>query len=539
MEALILFALVLGLLFIGLPVGVALGLSSILFITFFSTDSLSSVAISLFGVGTHYTLLAIPFFIIASSFMSTGGVAKRLINFAIASVGHFRGGLAMASVLACMMFAALSGSSPATVVAIGTIAIAGMRQVGYSKEFASGVIANAGTLGILIPPSIVMVVYAASTDVSVGRMFLAGVIPGLIAGGMLMLAIYVVARIKNLPAEEWKGFGTIVRGGKDAFWGLFLIVIIMGGIYGGAFTPTEAAVVAAFYSIIVALFIYRDMGPLKNTPWVFESDAPHAKVGFNGSVYGVSLFIVWMILSFFATSDPDSTVTAGERALWGALVSVALTIFYTVKRSHAMNESFARCLVAGLAIWKRNFVVLLKAFFPSMFGEESRKTMLEGTKTTVMLMFIIANALLFAHTLSAERIPQHVTEWMLDVGFTWWSFLIAVNILLLIGGQFMEPSGLLVIVAPVVFPIAMELGIDPIHLGIIMVVNMEIGMITPPIGLNLFVTSGITGMSLSRVVKAAAPFVAVLFVFLILVTYIPAISTWLPYSIMGPEIVTR
>ncbi len=539
MEALILFALVLGLLFIGLPVGVALGLSSILFITFFSTDSLSSVAISLFGVGTHYTLLAIPFFIIASSFMSTGGVAKRLINFAIASVGHFRGGLAMASVLACMMFAALSGSSPATVVAIGTIAIAGMRQVGYSKEFASGVIANAGTLGILIPPSIVMVVYAASTDVSVGRMFLAGVIPGLIAGGMLMLAIYVVARIKNLPAEDWKGYGNIVRGGKDAFWGLFLIVIIMGGIYGGAFTPTEAAVVAAFYSIIVALFIYRDMGPLKNTPWVFESDAPHAKVGFNGSVYGVSLFIVWMILSFFATSDPDSTVTAGERALWGALVSVALTIFYTVKRSHAMNESFAHCFVAGLAIWKRNFVVLLKAFLPSMFGEESRKTMLEGTKTTVMLMFIIANALLFAHTLSAERIPQHVTEWMLDVGFTWWSFLIAVNILLLIGGQFMEPSGLLVIVAPVVFPIAMELGIDPIHLGIIMVVNMEIGMITPPIGLNLFVTSGITGMSLSRVVKAAAPFVAVLFVFLILVTYIPAISTWLPYSIMGPEIVTR
>jgi len=153
------------------------------------------------------------------------------------------------------------------------------------------------------------------------------------------------------------------------------------------------------------------------------------------------------------------------------------------------------------------------------------------------LMFIIANALLFAHTLSAERIPQMITEWMLDVGFNWFTFLIAVNILLLIGGQFMEPSGLLVIVAPVVFPIAMQLGIDPIHLGIIMVVNMEIGMITPPIGLNLFVTSGITGMSLARVVKAAMPFVAVLMVFLVLVTYIPALSTALPYSIMGPEIV--
>ena len=539
MEALILFFMVLGLLFVGLPVGVALGLSSILFITFFSNDSLSSIAISLFGAGNHYTLLAIPFFIIASAFMSTGGVAKRLINFAIASVGHFRGGLAMASVLACMMFAALSGSSPATVVAIGTIAIAGMRQVGYSKEFASGIIANAGTLGILIPPSIVMVVYAASTDVSVGRMFLAGVIPGLVAGLMLMLAIYVVARIKNLPSEEWKGFSAIVRGGKEAGWGLFLIVIIMGGIYGGAFTPTEAAVVAAVYSIIVALFVYRDMGPLKGIPWVEESDAPHAKVGFNGSVYGVSIFMVFMILSFFATSDPENTSTAGDRAIWGLALSAAITIFYIIKRSGHLNESFAQCFVAGLAIWKRNFVLLVKGFFPALFGEETRKTMLEGTKTTVMLMFIIANALLFAHTLSAERIPQMVTEWMLGVGFNWFTFLIAVNILLLIGGQFMEPSGLLVIVAPVVFPIAMELGVDPIHLGIIMVVNMEIGMITPPIGLNLFVTSGITGMSLSRVVKAAAPFVAVLFVFLILVTYIPAISTWLPYSIMGPEIIAK
>ncbi|RBO84773.1 TRAP transporter large permease [Marinomonas aquiplantarum] len=536
MESLILFSMVLVLLFIGLPVGISLGLSSILFITFFSHDSLSSVAISLFGAGQHYTLLAIPFFIIASSYMSTGGVAKRLINFAIASVGHFRGGLAMASVLACMMFAALSGSSPATVVAIGTIAIAGMRQVGYSKEFASGIIANAGTLGILIPPSIVMVVYAASVDVSVGRMFLAGVIPGLMAGGMLMLAIYVVARIKKLPAEEWKGFGNLIRGGKDAGWGLFLVVIIMGGIYGGVFTPTEAAVVAAVYSMFIALFVYRDMGPLKGQTWTNDNDAPHARVGFNGMVYGVSFFLVWEIMSFFALADSE-TITGGDRAIWGLIMSVLLAVFYVYKRSAKLDESIGACLAAGLPIWGRNLSLMLRGFFPSLFGDESRKVMLEGTKTTVMLMFIIANALLFAHTLSAERIPQAITEWMLGVGFNWFTFLIAVNILLLIGGQFMEPSGLLVIVAPVVFPIAMELGVDPIHLGIIMVVNMEIGMITPPIGLNLFVTSGITGMSLARVVKAAMPFVLVLMVFLVLVTYIPALSTALPYSIMGPEIV--
>ena len=227
MAPLFLFGLRLALLFLGVPVGLALGLSSVLYVALFTTDSLSSVAISLFGVGTHYTLLAIPFFILASAFMSTGGVAQRLIRFAIAVVGSFRGGLAMASVLACMMFAALSGSSPATVVALGTIAIAGMRQVGYSKEFASGIVANAGTLGILIPPSIVMVVYAASVDVSVGRMFLAGVVPGLLAGAMLMLAIYVVARIKKLPAEPGRGIGEVHTAAnlfdalKEGYYGKF------------------------------------------------------------------------------------------------------------------------------------------------------------------------------------------------------------------------------------------------------------------------------------------------------------------------------
>ena len=539
METAILFAMVLGFLFVGVPVGLSLGLSSILYVALFTTESLSSVAISLFGVGTHYTLLAIPFFILASSFMSTGGVAKRLIRFAIASVGHFRGGLAMASVLACMMFAALSGSSPATVVAIGTIAIAGMRQVGYSKEFASGIIANAGTLGILIPPSIVMVVYAASVDVSVGRMFLAGVIPGALAGLMLMLAIYVVARYKNLPAEEWKGMGELVSGGKDAFWGLFLIVIIMGGIYGGVFTPTEAAAAAAVYSAFVAIFIYRDMGPFKDEPWVRESDQAGAVVGFKSTVYGVSFLLVCLILSFFALSDVEG-VTLGSRFQWSLMASATLMILYLVWRGATTNPLQMLSLVnQGLIIWGRNLAIMTKGFFPALGGEETKRVILDATKTTVMLMFIIANALLFAHTLAAERIPQTITEWMLGAGFNWFTFLIAVNILLLLGGQFMEPSGLLLIVAPVVFPIAMELGIDPIHLGIIMVVNMEIGMITPPIGLNLFVTSGITGMSLARVVKAAAPFVAVLFVFLILVTYIPWLSTWLPTLVMGPEIVTK
>ncbi|HBM39524.1 MAG TPA: C4-dicarboxylate ABC transporter permease, partial [Sulfitobacter sp.] len=263
MEVLILFTMIVGLMLLGVPIAVSLGFSSIVFLLVLSDSSLASIAQTFFqAMAGHYTLLAIPFFVLASSFMSTGGVAKRIIRFSIALVGHFPGGLAIAGVFACMLFAALSGSSPATVVAIGSIVIAGMRETGYTKEFAAGVIANAGTLGILIPPSIVMVVYASATDVSVGRMFLAGVIPGLMAGTMLMLTIYIMARVKKLPQGEWRGWGEVFASGREAGWGLMLIVIILGGIYGGIFTPTEAAAVAAVYAFFIAAFVYRDMGPL-------------------------------------------------------------------------------------------------------------------------------------------------------------------------------------------------------------------------------------------------------------------------------------
>jgi len=384
-----------------------------------------------------------------------------------------------------------------------------------------------------------MVVYAASVDVSVGRMFLAGVIPGILAGLMLMLAIYIVARYKNLPAEKWKGLSELVTSGKDAFWGLFLVVIIMGGIYGGVFTPTEAAAAAAVYSAFVAIFIYRDMGPFKNEPWIRKSDSNDAIIGFKASVYGVTFLLVCLILSFFALSKVEG-VSLSDRFKWSFVLSLVLMVAYIFWRHKSINPTKIFSLIyKGLTIWTRNFVIMFKGLIPTFSDQETKQVILDATKTTVMLMFIIANALIFAHVLASERIPQTITEWMLSVGFNWFTFLIAVNILLLIGGQFMEPSGLLLIVAPVVFPIAMELGIDPIHLGIIMVVNMEIGMITPPIGLNLFVTSGITGMSLAQVVKAALPFMAVLFVFLILVTYIPWLSTWLPTMVMGPEIISK
>jgi C4-dicarboxylate transporter DctM subunit len=474
MEVVVLFMMIIGLLLIGVPIAVSLGLSSIIFLLAFSDTSLGSVAQELYqAMAGHYTLLAIPFFVLASSFMSTGGVARRIIRFAIACVGHLQGGLAIAGVLACMMFAALSGSSPATVVAIGSIVIAAMKQAGYTKEFAAGVICNAGTLGILIPPSIVMVVYASATDVSVGRMFLAGVIPGILAGVMLMVTIYVIARVKNMPKGDWQGWGEVFASFRDALWGLLLILIIMGGIYGhpwvrfdggsliywkgGAFTPTEAAAVAAVYAFFIAVYVYRDMGPL---------------AGRDGA--------------------------------------------------------------APTALWRRP-----EALITGFFHPETRRTLFEAGRLTITLMFIIANALILKHVLTDEQIPQQIAGAMLAAGLGPVMFLVVVNLILLIGGQFMEPSGLIVIVAPLVFPIAIQLGIDPIHLGIIMVVNMEIGMITPPVGLNLFVTSGVAGMPMMAVVRAALPFLAVLFVFLIIITYVPIVSTWLPTTFMGPEIIVN
>lgn len=428
MTSIFLFTALFIFLFIGMPISVCLGLSSMLAIFFFGNDSLASLSLKLFETSEHYTLMAIPFFILGGTLMSTGGVAKRLIRFAVACVGHIRGGLAIASVLACTFFAAVSGSSPATVVAVGSIMIAGMVNAGYPKKFAAGILCNAGTLGILIPPSIVMVVYCAVTEQSVGRIFLAGIVPGLLLATIMMTAIYIYARKTGLPASQKASFKEIVVSAKDAIPGFLLLVIIMGGIYGGVFTPTEAAAVAAIYAVLASIFVYKDI-TIKDLPRVF----------------------------------------------------------------------------------------------------------VDASKTTVMLMFIIANAILFAHVLTTERIPQMISEQILNSGLSPIMFLIIVNIILIIAGDFMEPTAILLILTPIFFPIAIKLGIDPIHLGIIMVVNMEIGMVTPPVGLNLFVTSGITGMTIYEVLKGALPWMTILVIFLGIITYFPKISTTLPDYLMGPQ----
>ena len=421
MSALFLLVALFACLLLGVPVAISLGLASIATLLIFADQSLVSLAQRFFATMQVYPLLAIPFFILAGTLMTTGGTARRMIDFANALVGHFRGGLAMAALLACAFFAAVSGSSPATVVAVGSIMIAGMARSGYTREFSAGLVCSAGTLGILIPPSIVMVVYGAVTESSVGHLFLAGILPGILLTLALMATVAVVAHRQALPRQPRASFATLLRTGREAALGLALVVIILGGIYAGVYTPTEAAAVSAVYAFALSVFVYRDI----------------------------------------------------------RLRDVA-------------------------------------------------RVLRESAGTTSMLMFIIANAYLFAFVLTTEQIPQTASAWIVDLGLPPWAFLIALNVLMLIAGNFMEPTSVILILAPIMLPIAVELGIDPIHLGIIMTVNMEIGLITPPVGLNLFVTAGVADLPMTRVIRAAAPWLLVLVSVLITITYVPAVSLALP-----------
>ena len=420
MSAALLFLGLFVLLLAGVPIAISLGASSLLYTWLATDEPLTVIAQKLFDTMEHSTLLAIPFFILSSHFLTTGGVSQRLVDFAKALVGWTHGGLAMATIVACMFFAAISGSSPATVVAIGSIMIPGMINAGYDKAFAVGSVATAGSLGILIPPSIPMIVYADAVEESVGKMFIAGIVPGVLMGVFLLCATWFVARRRCFPREPWRGFAHLARMFARAFWGLLLIIIVVGGIYGGIFTPTEAAAVAAVYSALIALFVHRDMG-LKDVPQV----------------------------------------------------------------------------------------------------------MLDSAKMTSMLLFIIACAMIFAHVLTVEHIPQNMAGAILEAEPSPWMFLLAVNVILWFAGDFMEPSAILLIMAPLFHPIAVQLGIDPVHLGIIMTTNMEVGMITPPVGLNLYVAAGLSGMSLAAVTRAAAPWMLVLIAALLVITYIPWFSLFL------------
>ncbi|MDC7713765.1 TRAP transporter large permease subunit [Vogesella sp. LYT5W] len=424
MSALIIFGLLLVLMLTGMPISISLGLTVLTFLFTMTEVPIEAVALKLFTGIEKFEIMAIPFFILAGNFLTHGGVARRMINFASSMVGHWHGGLGLAGVVACALFAAVSGSSPATVVAIGSILLPAMVKQGFPNSFGAGVITTSGALGILIPPSIVMVMYSVATNTSVGQLFMAGVIPGLMLAGFLGLTTWYRARKFNYPRLPKATFKQRIKALRESMWGLFLIVVVIGGIYTGIFTPTEAAAMSAVYAFIVAVFIYKDL-TLKQVP----------------------------------------------------------------------------------------------------------KVLLDSASMSAMLLYIITNAVLFSFLMTSEGIPQAMASWLIDAGLGPIAFLLAVNVILLLAGNVMEPSSIVLIFAPILFPVAMQLGIDPVHFGILIVVNMEVGMCHPPVGLNLYVASGITKMGITELTVAVWPWLLTMLVFLGLVTYVPMISLWLPKTL--------
>jgi len=438
MTTAFIFALLIALMLTGMPISIALGLTVLTFLFFLTSVPIEAVALKLFTGIENFEIMAIPFFILAGNFLTHGGVAKRMINFATSMVGHWYGGLGLAGVMACALFAAISGSSPATVIAIGSILMPAMVAQGFPKRFGAGVITTSGALGILIPPSIVMVIYAVATggsvafgpdgervtSASVGQLFMAGVIPGLMLASLLGLTTVYRAWKFDYPRLPRATWAERIKAFRECIWGLLLIVIVLGGIYAGLFTPTEAAAMSAVYAFVIAVFVYKDL-TIKDVP----------------------------------------------------------------------------------------------------------RVLLGSASMSAMILYIITNAVLFSFLMTSEQIPQQLTAWMLDKGVNWITFLIFVNILLLVAGNVMEASSIVLITAPILFPIAVKLGIHPVHLGILMVVNMEVGMCHPPVGLNLYVASGIAKMGITELTIAVWPWLLTMLGFLVVVTFVPEISLWLPRTL--------
>lgn len=427
MSIVVLFIVLFALILFGVPIAVSLGISAMVAMIAFTSHDITGIP-EIFISAFKPTLMAIPMFILAGSLLSKGSAAQRIIDFAKSMVGHLPGGLPMSAILACIIFAAVSGSSPATVVAIGSVMFLAIQQAGYPKSYAVGAITSAGSLGILIPPSVVMIVYGVTASglsgldgkeivVPIEALFKAGIVPGILIGVMMMIWTYIGAKRLGHKATKPEPLSVRIKHFMRAFWALLIIVVVIGGIYGGIFTATEAAAIAAVYAFIISVFVYRDL---------------------------------------------------------------------------KLKDLYSVCLDAAI--------------------------------TTAMIFAIIGSAVVFAHFLTSERIPHHIAEYLISQNMSWWVFLIVVNILLFIMGQFMEPSSVVMIMTPLLLPIAVSLGIDPVHFGIIMVINMEIGMITPPVGLNLFVASSLTGMDLKNVVVSILPWLGVMVFGLGLVAYVPEIS---------------
>jgi tripartite ATP-independent transporter DctM subunit len=400
-------------------VAVSIGLASVLGIQASNANMLISVK-EMFNAINKFPLAAIPFFILAGNLMETGGISRRLVEFAKSIVGGVQGGLPMTCVLTCMIFAAVSGSSVATTFAIGAILIPALIKHGYPTAYAAALQATSAELGVIIPPSIPMILYGVSAEVSIGELFIAGFGPGLLIGGALMLFVHLYCRWKGWGKNDGDGRLPFGKATWQAGWALLMPVIILGGIYGGIFTPTEASAVAVFYALVVGVLIYREIKP-------------------------------------------------------GDL-----------------------------------FVILRKSVLSS-----------------AVIMFIIANAGLFAFLITRAGVPDAIGRWLELVLQSPTMFLLGVNAALFVIGMFIETSAAIIVLAPILAPVAVHFGVDPVHFGMIMVVNLALGMITPPFGVNLFAACTVAKISLDRIITHLVPFVLVILACLMVVTYVPQLSLFL------------
>ena len=499
MSGLIIIILLFALMLTGMPISISLGLTVLTFLFTMSDVPLQSVAMKLFTGIEKFEIMAIPFFILAGNFLTHGGVAKRMINFATSMVGHINGGLGLSGVVACALFAAISGSSPATVMAIGSILLPAMIKQGYPKEYGAGIISTAGSLGILIPPSIVMVMYAVATNTSIGALFMAGIVPGLLLAFALGFTTWIIARKNNYP--RFSAFP------ENGFW-------------RATFNANLGLLMALLVTFVPPLLL------------AYVLTVPTGQAPLLG-LLTVICFILWMILVYRWTKRNPTPSWLNKESLkvwqaywdsiWGLLLIIVViggiySGIFTPTEAAAMSAVYAFVV----AVW----------VYKDLKLKQVSKVLLDSASMSAMLLYIITNAILFSFLLTSEGIPSAMASWMNETGFGVMGFLLIVNLILIGAGMLMDASSIVLIMAPILVIIGTQLGVDPVHLGIIMVINMEIGMITPPVGLNLYVASGITKMGLSQLSRAVVPWMLATFVVLLLVTYIPTISLWLP-KLMG------
>ena len=550
MNASIIFVLLFGLMLTGMPVSISLGLTVLSFLFFMTQVPIESVALKLFTGIERFEIMAITFFILAGNFLTHGGVARRMINFATSMVGHWHGGLGLAGVMACALFAAVSGSSPATVVAIGSIILPAMVKAGFPKRFGAGVITTSGALGILIPPSIVMVMYSVATNTSVGTLFMAGVVPGLTLAFMLGGLTWYRARKNNYPRMQLFAGRSGGQASIATLAGLSASLFFIAAPIAAAWVLMARAgqagsgILVVIFGIVWLLvarqltqngFVLRWVFTLAYalTPPLLAYVVLQAFLPVPGAALAAVLFGAWFVamvplarkadlvrgLAIEARHEALAVWTSFWESVWGLLLVIVVlggiySGVFTPTEAAAMSAVYAFCVAV--------FV------YKDLELKQVPKVLLDSANMSAMLLYIITNAVLFSYLLTSEQIPQQMADWMIGQGLGAIGFLLMVNLLLLIAGNVMEPSSIVLITAPILFPVAMKLGIDPIHFGILITVNMEVGMCHPPVGLNLYVASGITKMGITELTIAVWPWLLTMLVFLVMVTYVPSISLWLP-----------